>query len=158
MERFCKDCGTALAPNKRSHAIFCDVKCKKSAEHKRRIADKDKREANRVRSKLWRGANKERAKQKISDWQKANRSRCTAIGMKYIASKKSATPNWLDDSMEESIQDIYWLADDLRKVSPDNYHVDHMVPLQGKNICGLHVPWNLQVLPADLNISKKNKV
>jgi hypothetical protein len=78
--------------------------------------------------------------------------------MKYIASKKSATPNWLDDSMEESIQDIYWLADDLRKVSPDNYHVDHMVPLQGKNICGLHVPWNLQVLPADLNISKKNKV
>jgi hypothetical protein len=157
MKRLCKNCSEPLGEGKRSHAKFCTIQCKKNAEHKRRIADRDKREANRLRSKAWREANKDRARSKVSEWQRQNRSRCTAIGMKYIAAKKSASPDWINEDMEEQINNIYWLADDLKKVSPDDYHVDHILPLQGRDICGLHVPWNLQVLPSDINIGKGNR-
>lgn len=60
------------------------------------------------------------------------------------------------EGYRKEIENFYWLAHDLKAVSGEEYHVDHVVPLNGKGICGLHVPWNLQVLPADINMSKGN--
>lgn len=71
---------------------------------------------------------------------------------------KNAQPNWLSPKQIKEMDDIYWLAQDLKIVTGEVYHVDHIVPLRGTNICGLHVPWNLQILPADLNIRKSNKM
>jgi len=70
---------------------------------------------------------------------------------------KQATPKWLTLEQKRDIENIYWLAKDLQSVSGQTYHVDHIVPLKGQNVCGLHVPWNLQVLPSDINMSKGNK-
>lgn len=60
----------------------------------------------------------------------------------------SATPPWVN--MEE-IKRIY-------ENCPPGYHVDHIMPLNHPLLCGLHVPWNLQYLPAEENIRKSNKV
>mgnify|MGYP000013899895 CR=1 FL=1 len=70
---------------------------------------------------------------------------------------EKSTPDWLSQEHKDQIADQYWLAQDLAAVSGETYHVDHIVPLQGKDVCGLHVPWNLQILPADLNLQKGNR-
>lgn len=69
---------------------------------------------------------------------------------------KQATPKWLTKEQKQQIVDTYELMRDCRTITGEDYHVDHIVPLRGENICGLHVPWNLQVLPADVNLSKSN--
>ena len=63
------------------------------------------------------------------------------------AKKLNATPNWVD---KEKIKIIY-------KECPKGYHVDHIIPLQGVLVSGLHIPENLQYLSASVNIAKKNK-
>jgi 5-methylcytosine-specific restriction endonuclease McrA len=63
---------------------------------------------------------------------------------------KQATPLWLSESNRKRIIEIY-------EECPDGYHVDHIVPIKGLNVCGLHVPWNLQYLLEVLNLEKYNK-
>lgn len=73
------------------------------------------------------------------------------------ARKLSATPAWLSDYDKELIKWVYHAAKVAEKQYGEPYHVDHIVPLQGKDVCGLHVPWNLRVIPARDNISKGNR-
>lgn len=91
-------------------------------------------------------------------YRKLNSHRYAAHAVKRYVKEKLSQPLWLNKHQLQEIENFYWLAKDLAAVSGQTYHVDHIVPLQGKTVCGLHVPWNLQVLPSDVNISKSNKV
>lgn len=62
----------------------------------------------------------------------------------------------LSDSHTRELIHLYEQCSLLRNLGYD-YHVDHVVPLRGKSVSGLHVPWNLQVIPADINRSKGNR-
>ena len=70
--------------------------------------------------------------------------------------KIQRTPAWLTAIDFERINNEYRLASLLTKVTGSPWHVDHIIPLQGKMVSGLHVPSNLQVLSAEENISKSN--
>jgi len=73
-------------------------------------------------------------------------------------SKSNGTPPWLTETHKKEIENFYWLSKDLECITGEKYHVDHIMPIRGENICGLHVPWNLQVLPSDINIKKSNRL
>ena len=62
--------------------------------------------------------------------------------------EKSATPAWAD---MDAISRIY-------EARPVGYHVDHIIPLQGDTVCGLHVDYNLQYLTPKENMAKGNKL
>jgi hypothetical protein len=104
----------------------------------------------------YRSKNRDTLNKKHSAYKKENRDLCNAQWMKYHAKKLGATPSWLTKEHHEQIKEIYAHAKECGMLTGDKYHVDHIVPLQGENVCGLHVPWNLQVLPSDINIAKSN--
>lgn len=70
---------------------------------------------------------------------------------------KTATPIWLNESELKDIRLKYKIAQRLRNLNGAQYHVDHIVPICGEIVCGLHVPWNLQVIFAEENLRKGNK-
>jgi len=76
-----------------------------------------------------------------------NKFRYAEARIRYYLRLKQATPVWAD---KNKIKEIY-------KNCPKGYHVDHIAPLQGESVCGLHIETNLQYLTAFDNCSKGNK-
>ena len=106
----------------------------------------------------YRELNKEVLSIKQQEYRKANPIKGRVNSAKRRASKLNATPKWLTKDHLDQIEEFYKEAQRLKLETGDEYHVDHIVPLQGESVCGLHVPWNLQVIPAKENLSKHNKL
>lgn len=77
--------------------------------------------------------------------------------MRYMMRKKNAMPNWLTPEQIAKIDQYYDWRDLISQETGIEHHVDHIVPLRGKSVCGLHVPWNLQILTATENKIKNNR-
>lgn len=101
------------------------------------------------------------AARRTSEWAKANRSRAKLnayVGCaRRYATKRSRTPRWLSDADRAAIKSIYAECRRLSVETGIKHHVDHEVPLVGKAVSGLHVPWNLQILRATENVRKSAK-
>ena len=121
----CKEC-TSIAAKK---------KYARSSEYRQQQID------NAVQ---WNKANDKRRREIIALWDKNNQGIRTAHRAKRRAQKLKATPKWAD---LEYIKSYYRISQFLTKHTDEEYHIDHIVPLQGKNVCGLHCTENLQVVP-----------
>ena len=91
-------------------------------------------------------------------WAKINPAKANARNMKYITKKIQALPPWLSIEQLEQIVSFYKLAQQKTKETGIKHEVDHIIPLNGKLVSGLHVPWNLQVITKIENIKKRNRI
>lgn len=115
-------------------------------------------EKDRVLCRKYKSKNIIRLRAEKSKWVKNNPDKNAASRAKGRAAKLKATPSWLTTEHLKEIERFYRVAKILKQISKQEFHVDHIVPLQGENVCGLHVPWNLQILKATVNCGKRNKL
>lgn len=87
-------------------------------------------------------------------WKQKNGARVLLHGRMRKRNLKQAAPAWLTADQWAEMNFLYMEAQRLSEVHGKLYHVDHVVPLCGKTVCGLHVPWNLRVIPADENMRR----
>jgi len=91
-------------------------------------------------------------------WRLANMAKQVARVTRYKQRRRNAAPHWLTGEDNARILAKYKEATWMTASSGIKHHVDHIVPLQGKTVCGLHVPWNLRVIPARENQKKFNRL
>lgn len=113
--------------------------------------------ANAASKAKYRKNNKEKIALSNLQYRKAKPEKNTEYGASYRAKKAKATPRWLSKFQREQILDFYKMAKELETVFPWKQHVDHIVPIKHNRVCGLHVPWNLQILSVTANLEKGNK-
>lgn len=141
---------------------------KETARWKKENPDKHKAQQKRhgkkynsqinLKSRIRYGATLEYQRARKSAYKKLNRGKENALLAKYRATKKMATPPWLTALHFQQIEIFYDAAAKLTKEFGVKMDVDHIIPIQGEIVCGLHVPWNLQILTAKENQSKGNRI
>lgn len=95
--------------------------------------------------------------EKTREWAKNNPHKVAEMSANKRATKLKRIPVWLTDEQKKKIKEYYMTARILTSSFDEVFHVDHIVPLRGKLVSGLHVPWNLTILTAEENMRKSNK-
>ena len=121
---------------------------------KSRRYTKEQKDATAKRSKEWATANPEKQAARVKSWAAANPAKVTMKAGRRRASRLLATPLWANEFI---ISEAYELAQMRTKVTGIVWHVDHVVPLTSKLVCGLHCEHNIRVIPGSENIAKNNR-
>ena len=151
----CRNCGVSksldLFPkqkqNKDGHHSYCK-QCR--SEYDKSRYNPEKRSKEYVQ-------NLASERQARRDYYKDHKEAYYARKAKRRASLLNRTPLWLSESDLNKMREIYNRCSLLNKQGTVKYEVDHIVPLQGETVSGLHVPWNLQIIPMLENRSKGNR-
>ena len=99
----------------------------------------------------------EHARAQKKKYRELNRGKINALVAARKVVVKQRTPAWLSAFDKLKIRCMYQLAAMYTRENKEPWHVDHIIPMQGKNVSGLHTPSNLRVMRGVDNISKKNK-
>lgn len=91
-------------------------------------------------------------------WKERNPDAVQASANAWKRRARHATPKWLTEAHKAQIRAMYLAARKLTKDTGIKHVVDHIIPLRSEHVCGLHVPWNLQILTHKENCAKGNKL
>ena len=165
----------------------CEHSISKFGKHRRNkdgLQSYCKTYSNKMHSE-WVSRNKEKESRRVLKWRAANKDKCSVSYKKWHASPKGKIftklwsrknahklnaknakrraaklhriPKWLTKSDWIEINWAYAIAKQMTKETGELHHVDHIIPLLGKNISGLHCPQNLKVILAKENLQKGNR-
>lgn len=161
--RPCKRGHIALRPVKTGMCSVCSAE--NSQQYREEFGDK-----HRACSRAWYQKNIERARAKSKwyhdnldpeekrrvrrEWKKANRAYCTFESRTGAQARRKRLPAW---AALDAIREFYEVAAEMTAKTGEQWHVDHVIPLRGKLVSGLHVHTNLQLLTAQENLRKHAK-
>jgi hypothetical protein len=167
LNSFCILChkadNNARKKKNRSDASFRAEEALKKKEYRKKAGGAHKiymqawHTKNAVQQIEYRAAYREANPNYFAEYAKTNRIKLTAKTRAYQTAKLHRTPAWLTEDDFWLMEQAYELANVRTKMFGFPWHVDHVIPLQGKLVSGLHSPYNLQVIPAKENLSKNNK-
>jgi hypothetical protein len=135
---------------------FTGLPCPKGHISERMVSTRSCIECKRQCDKDWHHLNPEKSKLKRKMQSTSESSK--NYHMARASAKKKANIYWDNYSIRQRLIAIYDAKRQMQKSSDIKLHVDHIIPIKGNNVCGLHVPWNLQVITASDNCSHKNLI
>lgn len=118
----------------------------------RRNAAPEQKAIEALRVRAWRERNPGAAYAVTKSYRAKRPGYASSVNRKRALAQLRATPKWLTPAQIAEIEGVYLYG------ALFGFHIDHIVPIKGKTVCGLHVPWNLQPLTPSENIAKGNRL
>lgn len=144
------------------HKRLYNRKWEKDHPEKVKIQNRNKQKRHpencRRRSKLYRKRHPEKASEATAKWRKAHPEKSVLYAATRRATKRNATPPWLTEKQKTKIEELYRMAKLKELLTNVRFDIDHIYPLKHHKCCGLHVPWNLRIIPEKENEMKGNKL
>lgn len=126
------------------------------------LADDKRRRAENIdyfleRERASYARNRDARLKRSAAWRQKNKPLVAFYAAQRRAAILERTPPWLTPEHYKEMETFFWYSALLQEATGKAHHVDHEVPLRGKKVSGLNVPWNLQVISKPENLKKSNR-